>query len=112
LWYTGGMTTTQTVPHATLPHATRAAARLVEEVYNDQAPDRAAGVEAAQVAAWTAAQLIERLFGLPHGAGGPRLGATLEARAAAHDLLDCGGGEWARGAWVGADLDAVREVTG
>ena len=104
------MTTTSTQP---IPrHSITAAAELVEEAYSSQAPDRGLCIEVAQTAAWTASQLIERLFDTTPGVAGVALAQALQARANRGPRLDCGGGEFAQGAWIEADLALIVEVVG
>jgi len=94
----------------TLPNAIHRAALLIEQAYGDQAPDRALGIEAAQISAWALAEFIEQAFDFDRA--GPAIAQRLAHRADAQPPIDCGGGERAYGCWVGRDLLDVAEVIG
>ena len=94
----------------TTPAAIHRAALVIEQAYGDQAPDRALGIEAAQVAAWALAEFIEQAFDFDRA--GPAIAQHLAARADRNPPIDCGGGERAYGCWVGRDLNDVIEVIG
>ena len=88
--------------HSPIPrHTVKVAADLVEDAYNATAPERADGIAQAQVALWTAAEMVERTFGTSPGVAGYAIGQALLKRRAQQPWL-----------WTGVedDLDVILEV--